>query len=588
MAGGRRRRRATQSSSQHASPKPNEVSMSISLPNMNESLSLKSTGGPDEGLKTAMKMLGIVESWIARLVHRLSTNTTITAATTSSTNNSPTKNHNNDQLLPRQTRNGRPSFQTSAMLPVATTQKENSLLRSTSSSSSAPILPELSFRSMAPLHTTASFCTSDGIPDDGGAMLLGPLDLAVLGKLSRDEKEHLADRTREDTVALIKAAQEAITRCSSSATSVPLRFRVLLSALPPTLKIRIASRLEKMGDAGSGDNLKYVSWVETLLAVPLSRTILPTTDPSQTGAKLLKAKEYLDSVVFGHRSAKQAILERLHAWLSTPQSPQRPLALWGPPGNGKTTLARKGLATVMGRPFSFIGLGGGADASYLLGHGYTYEGSQSGRIVECLTQAGAMNPVLYFDELDKLSGTPRGDEVANVLVHLTDTTQNDIFRDRYLHGLDLNMRGALLVFSFNDKNAIPPVLLDRLDIVETEPFSREGQRAVLKDYVLPEILADAGASSDCFHLDSGAIEALLERVDASTGVRGAKAIMQQLLAKALIMRDTKGEEDLLYPLKAGAFRVQDNEIWATKEAVDMVCAANAARNINRPPMCMYS
>jgi ATP-dependent Clp protease ATP-binding subunit ClpA len=438
------------------------------------------------------------------------------------------------------------------------------------------------------LQATSSFCTSDGVQEDALP------DVSVLGKLSKDEKEHISDQTNEDTSILLKAAKDASASAGelSKQSIVPLRFRVILSALPPHFKLRVAARLEKMGDVGGGENMKYIAWVEALLSVPLSKIVSPLTlfesvgNQRAVGLRLHEAKNYLDSVVFGHRGAKQAILERLYSWISSPQSPQRPLALWGPPGNGKTTLARKGLAEVIGRPFSFIGLGGSADASYLLGHGYTYEGSQPGKIVECLSQARAMNPVIYFDELDKISGTTRGDELANVLIHLTDTTQNDVFRDRYLHGLDLDLRGALLVFSFNDKTSIPPVLLDRLDIVETEPFSREGQKTVLKDYIIPELLYEVGASKGSFYLAEEALDALLEKVDTTLGVRAAKAVVQQLLVKALIMRDT-GDVDLIFPLKPGAFTIRDGVICASRDAVEAVCSAtNNCRR--RPPMSMYS
>lgn len=556
---GRRRRRREKTTTHSA------ALIVATLPGLNQRLSLEATGEAASAPDILKRLLTVVERWC-----------------------------NSISRSSADARSGEYPNTNSVVQQEATTRRSARL-------PFRPLIP------LIPLQSAASFCTSDGMPEDLHPLIIAPqpstappsppLDVGILGKLTRDEKEHLADRTHEDTAILIKAAKDAASvgrGGSSRSSTVPLRFRVLLSALPPHLKLRVASRLEKMGDGGGGDNLKYAAWVEALLAVPLSRFVYPVAGPSSTaesqqvGAQLRSAKDYMDSVVFGHRGAKQAILERLYAWISSPQSPQRPLALWGPPGNGKTTLARKGLAVVMGRPFSFIGLGGGADASYLLGHGYTYEGSQAGRIVECLSQAGAMNPVLYFDELDKLSGTARGDEVANVLVHLTDTTQNDIFRDRYLHGLDLDLRGVLLVFSFNDKTSIPPVLLDRLDIVETEPFTKDGQRAVLKDYVLPELLAEANAPKGSFRLDAGALDALLEKVDASSGVRTAKAVMQQLLAKALIMRDTNGDEDLLYPLKPGAFTIRDGEIWASRDAVEAVCSATINSHGSRPPMCMYS
>ena len=112
-----------------------------------------------------------------------------------------------------------------------------------------------------------------------------------------------------------------------------------------------------------------------------------------------------------------------------------PIALWGSAGNGKTSLMKDGLAYIMNRPFSFITLGGAFDSSMLLGHNYTYEGSNHGKIVDCLISAKCMNPIIYFDELCKVSDSPKGDEIIHTLVHLTDLSQMDCFRDRYLQSI---------------------------------------------------------------------------------------------------------------------------------------------------------
>ena len=105
--------------------------------------------------------------------------------------------------------------------------------------------------------------------------------------------------------------------------------------------------------------------------------------------------------------------------------------IYGPPGTGKTTLVKEGISKILNRPFAFLALGGATDSSFLEVHSYTYEGSNWGKIVDIIINCKSMNPVIYFDELDKISNTPKGEEITGILTHLTDTTQNSQFHDKY-------------------------------------------------------------------------------------------------------------------------------------------------------------
>ena len=116
-------------------------------------------------------------------------------------------------------------------------------------------------------------------------------------------------------------------------------------------------------------------------------------------------------------------------------------------GNGKTTLIKEGVSKMIDRPFEFITLGGATDSSYLDGHSYTYEGSTPGKIVDILKNSSqCMNPVIYFDELDKVSCTNKGEEIINLLIHLTDFSQNDHFNDKYYSNVPLDLSKAYLYF----------------------------------------------------------------------------------------------------------------------------------------------
>ena len=134
------------------------------------------------------------------------------------------------------------------------------------------------------------------------------------------------------------------------------------------------------------------------------------------------AQKTLDDAVFGLNDAKMQIIQMLGQWITNPDAIGTAIAIKGPMGTGKTTLVKDGISKILGREFAFIALGGATLVVFLEGHSYAYEGSTWGKIVDILIQCKSMNPVIYFDELDKISNTPKGEEIASVLTHLTDTS----------------------------------------------------------------------------------------------------------------------------------------------------------------------
>ena len=175
----------------------------------------------------------------------------------------------------------------------------------------------------------------------------------------------------------------------------------------------------------------------------------------------------LDKSVYGHTKAKRQIERVIGQWITGEQSGYC-FGFEGPPGVGKTSLARKGLSNCLKdkdgttRPFSFIALGGSSNGSTLSGHNYTYVGSTWGRIVDILMEQKCMNPIIFIDELDKVSRTENGKEIIGILTHLIDPTQNEGFQDKYFNGIDIDMSKALFIFSYNDVSSIDRILLDRI------------------------------------------------------------------------------------------------------------------------------
>ena len=247
--------------------------------------------------------------------------------------------------------------------------------------------------------------------------------------------------------------------------SVPLKYKILQSELEISEKARIIKTIDNSNE-NSGEYNKINQYVNTVLSIPFNKNKSVDLKSKSVNSFILEASKVLEGIIYGHENAKLEILQILTQMISNPTCGGQIIGIHGPAGIGKTTLIKEGLAKVLDRPFAFVSLGGCGDSSYLDGHSFTYEGSKSGCIVDILTKTQCMNPIIYFDELDKISDSSKGDEIANLLIHLTDETQNMKFTDKYLgQNLFLDLSKAVFVFSFNDIEKVTPILRDRIHMI---------------------------------------------------------------------------------------------------------------------------
>ena len=334
----------------------------------------------------------------------------------------------------------------------------------------------------------------------------------------------------------------------------PIRFRILASNLKLQHKSTIINKLETLTSnrlMGSSEIIKYTNWVTSLLRIPFGKfRELPINSEfteQDIGNYLINTKKTLDEAVYGHEKTKEQILQVLAQWISNPTSVGNFIGIKGVMGNGKTTLVKNGVAKAIDRPFAFISLGGATDASFLDGHSFTYEGSLYGKIADILMNCKCMNPVIYFDELDKISQTPKGEEIANLLIHLTDSSQNDQFNDKYFNGIPLDLSKALFIFSYNNESLINPILLDRLITINTKSFELEDKIKIAEKYLIPNICEVLNMKLDNIIIDESTLKYIIKTyTEDEGGVRTLKKILYNIFSRINLLNLTKHCDDIKY------------------------------------------
>ena len=219
-----------------------------------------------------------------------------------------------------------------------------------------------------------------------------------------------------------------------------------------------------------------------------------------------------------------------------------------------TSLAKKGISKCLldqdgkSRPFSFIAIGGSSNGSTLEGHNYTYVGSTWGKIVDVLMENKCMNPIIFIDELDKISKTEHGREIIGILTHLIDYTQNDSFQDKYFNGIDLDLSKVLFIFSYNDVDAIDKILLDRIHRIKFKHLSLEEKITISKDFILPELCKKVGFENTISFEDDVLIN-IINNYTCEPGVRKLKEILFEIIGKLnLKLLNNDFDENISFPI----------------------------------------
>lgn len=335
---------------------------------------------------------------------------------------------------------------------------------------------------------------------------------------------------------------------TNPSNEIPFQFKILNLSIPDKYKHILLNKHTQQSNLMPFDPSyhKLKLWIDSFLNIPFDQySNLPISihDGIESCQEFMEnAKTILNETVYGLNDVKYQIMQFVGQYISNPSSIGSAIAIKGPMGTGKTTLIKNGISKILNRPFELIPLGGATDGCYLDGHSYTYEGSTYGKIVDILIKTKCMNPIIYFDELDKVSTTPKGQEIIGVLTHLIDTSQNDKFHDRYFSELDFDLSKCLFIFSYNDESLVNPILKDRMYTITVNGYDSKDKLMIAKDYLIPSIRNTI--SLDDIIIPNETIQYIIEHHSSEKGVRDLKRCIETIYLKLNLFRFIKPSNTL--------------------------------------------
>ena len=339
---------------------------------------------------------------------------------------------------------------------------------------------------------------------------------------------------------------ELIVALENRPTATNSGFNLMLSILtmkvPKEIQATILAKYNSLQslDASSNEYFKLRAWLDKVVSIPFGVykdiPVRLEDGPDKCGDFMRQAKKYLDESVYGQDESKLQVMQFISSKIANPDSRGLCLLLIGPPGVGKTTIIKNGLAKALGWPFQFISLGGDSDASTYTGHQLVYESSHCGKIVNSLVASKSMSTVLMFDEVDKISQTPKGEEIMNLLIHLTDPVQNGEFEDKYLSGVPIDLSKVMFVFSANDITKIDRVLLDRMLVIDLKGYDLKQKTVIAEQYLLPTALKEVNLMEKVAISKEILTKVIEEHAKEEMGVRELKRCIEQITQKINMLR----------------------------------------------------
>jgi len=381
-------------------------------------------------------------------------------------------------------------------------------------------------------------------PSDHGTREMKNLILNKLRSLSVDKET----RKEEDRIRTVK---QNVSLCSLRRKDVfpEIRKRILESHFTEANKLYLLHQMDALHQQRDEEFGKFIKWFQFVLSIPTGEskrhiTICPTSSIEEKAQFMFDIRKELDYHVFGMKKVKEYVECEIFHYLSNPNATGKCMGLCGPPGVGKTWIMNV-IAKVIKRPIIKIPLGGKHDVSVLSGHSLTYVSSCPGQIAKGFVETQCVNPIILFDEVDKIESR-HGDSIANNLIHVVDPVQNSEYHDDYV-SFPFDISQALSVFIMNKKETVNPILLNRMNIIELKGYDMKQKVHMGRDFLLPRVLKEYNFKEDDILCDDAVLEKIVLNTKEEPGARFLTISLNTIVKRLNVMKNLWDPKKKDYP-----------------------------------------
>ncbi|NDD83503.1 AAA family ATPase [bacterium] len=324
--------------------------------------------------------------------------------------------------------------------------------------------------------------------------------------------------------------------------------KILSSEMSFNNKVIAYKRLELMQsykDSDSSEYAKHKAWMDTLLSIPFNNQLHSEQLHPDLTEFIKGVRNTLDKHLSFLEKPKDQIINIVAQQLRNPNTTINAIGLYGVKGIGKTKITQS-IAEALGRPYRAISLGGESDSSILAGHHFTYIGSTPGRIIEILKETQCTNPIVLFDELDKVSNTHHGKEIIGSLIHLTDTSTNNKYKgDRYFSGIEFDLSKVLFIFTYNDPSKVDKILADRLFKIKINNYSYLEKLEITKKHLINNVLLEFNFCPNDIQFTEDTISYIVKSSQDDEGMRDIKRKFEVIVSRINTLLYTQNAQDIV-------------------------------------------